>query len=255
MNRVERLFIVGQPGAGKTLLAKTLANKLGWEFIDADFGLEFKIGLDIKAILGEEGSTSFQTCQTSVLNQLIKEKNIIVTTDASIVGNKKNQQILSSELTVFLDVSVPVQLERNSRNPRALIQNDVEVFLEKMHKERDDLFQKVSTLQINSDDSALDRHVDHIIQFLVENKCLEMNAPFVQSGNKERILFHRTLHTPIKLTSQQALCVKLLADGKSAKEIARDMGISFRTVEAHITKAMELTGCANSKELIASYLS
>jgi len=45
----------------------------------------------------------------------------------------------------------------------------------------------------------------------------------------------------------------LLAQGKSAKEIAQQLDISYRTVEGYIEKIMELLGCTSSKELIALY--
>jgi len=47
--------------------------------------------------------------------------------------------------------------------------------------------------------------------------------------------------------------VKLLAQGKSSKEIARMMNISYRTVEGYLAQAMEQLGCVSSKELIALY--
>jgi len=33
MSQIKRIFIVGHPGAGKALLAKALAEKLGWRSI------------------------------------------------------------------------------------------------------------------------------------------------------------------------------------------------------------------------------
>ncbi|MDR3502061.1 MAG: hypothetical protein P4L79_05710 [Legionella sp.] len=38
MNPSTRIFIIGHPGAGKALLAKTIAENLGWNYIDADSG-------------------------------------------------------------------------------------------------------------------------------------------------------------------------------------------------------------------------
>jgi shikimate kinase len=49
------------------------------------------------------------------------------------------------------------------------------------------------------------------------------------------------------------MCLKLLVQGKTAKEIAQDMHISYRTVEDYIAKTIELLGCTSSKELIALY--
>ena len=48
----------------------------------------------------------------------------------------------------------------------------------------------------------------------------------------------------MQLTQQQAICLKFLAQGKSAKKIALDMKISYRTVEGTLAKTMELLGLA-----------
>jgi Shikimate kinase len=53
MGEYKRIYIVGHPGAGKALVAKTLAKKLGWQFIDANFDLEFRVGRIFPDILGK----------------------------------------------------------------------------------------------------------------------------------------------------------------------------------------------------------
>jgi DNA-binding CsgD family transcriptional regulator len=52
------------------------------------------------------------------------------------------------------------------------------------------------------------------------------------------------------LTPRQAEVVKLAERGLSAKEIARDLGISKRTVEDHLSKARQRTGTANTVALV-----
>jgi shikimate kinase len=256
MNNIKRIYILGQPGAGKALLAKTLADRLGWSFVDADFGLEFKIGLEINAILGKSGNDSFQMCQSQLINKLAKEEKIVIATDCSIVDSDKCRQLLLSEFTVFVDVSLPTQMERNARNPSLFLsQSDTKDLLDLLHKKRDFLFKEICDISINSDDSDLEKHVEVITKFLIENHNVEINDTDISVSDKNSILFHKTSHTPVKLTPQQTLCVKLLVDGMQAKEIARKLNISFRTVEAHIAKSMEITGCSNSKELIALFLS
>jgi len=257
MSHTKRIFIVGQPGAGRGLLAKTLADKLRWEFIDADFGLEYKIGLEIDTILGKEKVNSFPNTLTKILTSLINKDNIVATMDTSFVDSEHNQQLLSSEFTIFIDVSLPIQLKRISRNPSPLVEeNNIEDLLSTLHIKRDQLFEQVSDIIINSNDNELEKHVEIIIEFLQKNNKLEIkNDDILPLSNKNSILFHKILHTPIKLSPQQAMCVRLLAEGRLAKEIARELNISFRTVEAHIAKAMEISGCTNSKELISLYLS
>jgi DNA-binding NarL/FixJ family response regulator len=52
------------------------------------------------------------------------------------------------------------------------------------------------------------------------------------------------------LTPRQREILQLLAEGKSAKEIAQALGLSARTVEDHKYRTMESLGIENSAELI-----
>lgn len=253
MNQYKRIFIVGHPGAGKALLAKTLAEKLSWQFINADLGLEFFIGRTLTEIVGKQGEEAFHHCQSEILKNLLSQENIVVTTDASIVCNERNRQLLSSEFVVNLKVSTPIQIERNLRNPTQLLPTDLKAFLDKLHHERDGLYEQVASFSISSDDSALEKHVSSIINVVSETKGAKLRTNQITLDKNDVTVFHKDLHVPIALTYQQAKCLKLLAQGKSAKEIARDMNISYRTAEGYITQMMQLLGCSSSKELIALY--
>ncbi|MDF1685076.1 MAG: helix-turn-helix transcriptional regulator [Legionellaceae bacterium] len=66
-------------------------------------------------------------------------------------------------------------------------------------------------------------------------------------------VFHKDTHEPIHLPVQQNLCFKYLMEGKSAKEIARAMGLSPRTVEYYLSIIRQQLGCRSSRELILSY--
>ena len=52
------------------------------------------------------------------------------------------------------------------------------------------------------------------------------------------------------MTQRQREVLQLFAEGMSAKEIARTLGLSARTVEDHKYRMMEALGIENSAELI-----
>lgn len=66
-------------------------------------------------------------------------------------------------------------------------------------------------------------------------------------------LWHKELMMPIHLSAQQSRCLTLLLQGKSAKEIALEMNLSYRTVEHYFEKIRKMLGCSSNKELIANY--
>jgi len=66
----------------------------------------------------------------------------------------------------------------------------------------------------------------------------------------ERAKSRRNAEPRVTLSTRQRDVLRLLADGRSAKEIARALDISSRTVEFHKYKLMESLELKNSAELI-----
>lgn len=251
MNKFKRIFIIGHPGSGKALFAKTLADKLGWQFIDADFGLEILIGRSLTDIIGKQGEDAFYHCEYEILHSLCSKENIVVATDASIVCHKNNRKLLASEFTVYLQVSSMVQVERTSRNPMPLLATDFKTLMDKLHHERDVLYDQVARLAINTDDSVLETHIQSVVKIVLGEEKIASDQ--IVLDKKDFVFFHKNRHVPVYLSEQQATCLKLLAQGKTSKEIAREMHISYRTVEKYLARTMEILGCTSSKELIALY--
>lgn len=164
MNQYKRIFIVGHSGAGKGVLAQGVAKALSWTFIDMDFALEPSIGRSMTDIIGKQGQEMFYDCEHDILSHQISKENIVVTTGDSIMCHDKNRQLLSSEFVVYLKVSTPVQMARMSHNRPLLPVADYKVFLDKMHHERDALYESVSSLMVNTDDNDLESHIAQVAQ-------------------------------------------------------------------------------------------
>lgn len=71
--------------------------------------------------------------------------------------------------------------------------------------------------------------------------------------NDKVIITHKDSNQPISLAPQQEKCFFLLLQGYSSKEIAKQINLSFRTVEHYIARLRVILGCRNTKELIFSY--
>lgn len=252
MSQPNRIIIVGHPGAGKAVLARALAEKLGWKFIDADYGIEVKIGAIMQNILGDEGVKSLRMTEHNILSQPLE--HTVITTDVGIVASKKNREMLKKDYVIFVTVSLSIQLERMQHHEAPLLINcDRNKLLTDLH-DRDQWFNEVAKFTVNTDDNALHNHVEAVIKDAgIEHLIVKKMQPTIES--RDMILYHYKTHQPIQITAQQALCLKLLAQGKSAKEIGQELEISYRTVEGHLAKTMEILGCGSSKELISLYLS
>ncbi|MCF6765556.1 hypothetical protein L3V82_07210 [Thiotrichales bacterium 19S3-7] len=161
--QANRIFIIGHSGAGKGVLAQAIAKKLDWKFIDSDFSLEPSIGQSMTKTLSEPGKHAFQQTLSHILNYQTSLENIVVTTDDSIIELPENQAILKTEFSVFLQVSLPVQLERIGHNRPLLANHQYSEFLTDLRKQRDHLYNMVQSHTLSSDDGDIDQHVKSTI--------------------------------------------------------------------------------------------
>lgn len=166
MSNIKRIFIIGHSGAGKGVLAQAVAKKLGWKFINADVGCAAHIGRTVSEVVGTEGERAFNRCLTEILPHQITKENVVVTTDESIICDDKARELLKSEFTVYLKVSVPMQLERIAEgNYRPLLPVDnFASLIDKLHDERDGLCEQVASFSLSSDDGDIEGHAASIIK-------------------------------------------------------------------------------------------
>jgi shikimate kinase len=71
---IDRVFLVGFMGAGKTTVGRLLAIRLGWSFVDLDDRIRAREGREIAQIFRESGEAYFREVESACLRELI-EKN------------------------------------------------------------------------------------------------------------------------------------------------------------------------------------
>lgn len=99
----------------------------------------------------------------------------------------------------------------------------------------------------------IDKHIEKVVDYLRQNECTLVKEAALTE--KERTYFKYKTDIPVRISEQQAICLKQLSKGKTAKEIGREMDISYRTVEVYIAQLKEKLECDSSKDLINIYLS
>ena len=110
MSKAKRIFIVGQSGAGKGVVAEEVAKQLGWKFINADV-LASVASRSVNDVFGAGSEDKFNQTLTEILQHQVTQENIVVTTDENVACDPKAREILKSEFTVYIEVSTSVQAE------------------------------------------------------------------------------------------------------------------------------------------------
>jgi shikimate kinase len=72
------LTLIGYRATGKTTLARLLAERLGWQWIDADVEIEHRAGKSIARIFAEQGEHAFRDLEARVIAALCRQEHLVL---------------------------------------------------------------------------------------------------------------------------------------------------------------------------------
>tara|TARA_Y100000992_G_scaffold262998_1_gene199090 strand:- start:1103 stop:1606 length:504 start_codon:yes stop_codon:yes gene_type:complete len=163
------IFIVGPMGSGKSTVGKIISDELFLNFFDTDDEIESRTGASIDWIFDLEGEEGFRKRESSILEEMVKQNSIVLSTGGGIILSDSNREMLSSRGTVFyLSTPISVQIERTSKDKdRPLLKNgDPEEILTRLQKERKDLYESVSDHIIETENKSSQEVASEIINFV-----------------------------------------------------------------------------------------
>ncbi|WP_027407777.1 shikimate kinase [Anoxybacteroides tepidamans] len=97
---MQRIYLTGFMGAGKTTIGRYLAERLHVPLLDTDEYIEERIGKPIKQIFAEEGEAAFRKYERELLRELPPDK-VIITTGGGMVIQKENRDWMKQTGTVI----------------------------------------------------------------------------------------------------------------------------------------------------------
>ncbi len=87
---VERIFVLGPPGSGKSTVAAQIAAILGWLCVDTDAEVERATGLRVAEVFAREGEQHFRDCEHAALTVASAETRVVVATGGGIGERPEN---------------------------------------------------------------------------------------------------------------------------------------------------------------------
>lgn len=163
------LILVGMPGAGKSTIGRQLAKRTGWTFRDSDAVLEERFGCSVRSYFEREGEASFRDAESAVLDELAKERRLVVATGGGAVLRESNRALMRERgQVVYLSCS-PDELFRRLRsdNQRPLLQvSDPRARLRELHQQRDPLYREVAHFVIECSRATVPAQLGKLMMML-----------------------------------------------------------------------------------------
>lgn len=116
---MERVYLIGYMGCGKTTIGKRLAKNLGWDVIDMDSRIENRYRKTIPDIFASEGEESFRKKERFILEELSALENVVVSTGGGAPCFFDNIDVMNATgLCVYIRMT-PEALAARLRNAKA----------------------------------------------------------------------------------------------------------------------------------------
>ena len=154
MPTLNRVFLVGPMGAGKTTIGKYLADHLKLSFADTDAEIEARTGADIAWIFDVEGEPGFRDREAQVVQEMTLWDSVVLATGGGVVLRPENRSALGARgYVIYLHATVEEQVRRTQNDrKRPLLQNDnPEAVLRELMAVRDPLYREIADHVIDTD--------------------------------------------------------------------------------------------------------
>jgi shikimate kinase len=146
------VYLVGLMGAGKTTIAKVLAKRLAYQFVDSDHEIVARTGVSLPTIFEIEGEEGFRKREAQVIEDLSSLRGRVVATGGGAVLRAENRASLQrSGLVVYLNVPLQTLCERtrHDKNRPLLRVSDPLLKLKELHQQRDPLYRSIADLVVS----------------------------------------------------------------------------------------------------------
>ncbi len=160
--------------SGKTTLGLSIANTLGWNFIDLDHKIEEKEGREIKQIFADKGEEYFRNLESKYLLEIIQEQDIVIALGGGTIIRKENLNIMKHSGVIIYLKSSPENIFlriKNKTNRPLLLSDSGEILpkdiairkIKSLLAERENIYNQAQII-FNIDDTRIGYSVDFLVK-------------------------------------------------------------------------------------------
>lgn len=106
------LVLIGYRATGKSETARALAERLGWDWVDADCEIEARAGKSIAQIFSDDGEQAFRDAESKVVAELAARDRTVLALGGGAVLREENRRALENRGPVVWLTASPETLWR-----------------------------------------------------------------------------------------------------------------------------------------------
>ena len=121
--KVDKLYLVGFMGAGKTTVARALGKRTGWRVEDIDERIEAREHRTVASIFAQQGEPHVRQLERVALSELLPIRHVVIATGGGTFVEVDNRALMLADGAVaWLDVPLTEVIDRvpvDGRRPLA----------------------------------------------------------------------------------------------------------------------------------------
>ena len=167
------MTLIGYRGSGKSSVARALAERLGWQAVDADTEIERRAGMSIRQLFERHGEAEFRRIERDVMQELLKaEKLVIAAGGGAVLDPQTRRTMRKAGPVVWLQAPVDVLEARIAGDPTSLqrrpnlTSSGGRAEIERLLAEREPLYRECATMIIDTNGRTVEEIAEEIIERL-----------------------------------------------------------------------------------------
>jgi len=164
------ITLIGYRATGKTTLAKLLAERLGWDWIDSDVEIERRAGKIIARIFAEDGEPAFRQLEAQVIADLCRRNKLVLAAGGGVPLREDNRQAVRSAGKVVWLQARPETIHARmtadattaDRRPNLTSKGGLEEITELLAK-REPIYRQTADIQIDTEGKTPEQLADEIL--------------------------------------------------------------------------------------------
>ena len=129
---MNRIFLIGFMGCGKTATGRRLAQKIGWQWFDTDKYIEHRYRKNLSELFEEIGEEKYREIEHKILLELADFENVVISCGGGLPCFNNNLEIMKNAgTTIYLEETPENLFERlkKAKVERILLKNKTETEL------------------------------------------------------------------------------------------------------------------------------